>query len=349
MFTPLTILLAILGISLLVVVHETGHYVAARAFGMRVLRYSIGFGQVLWRYQPKGSPTVFQVCAIPFLAYVQIDGMNPMERVEPDDPQLFANKSIVARIVTIGAGPFANYLLASVIVFGLTLTYGVPVPAEHPLSVGEVQPSSPAAEAGIRPGDVFLEANGKPVASVSKLIGVTAPRGGQETVYRLRRGEETLEVTLTPEATGEGEPARVGVAFGGVRRSAGMAEAIGIAIATPIDETVRTVERLSAIVNRGSLNGLQVSGPVGMTKMMAQSASLGPQYYLRLLYLISIALGFFNLLPVPALDGGRLVFLGYELITRRRANEKVEAAIHTVGLLFLLGVLVLVTYQDFLR
>src|SRR5689334_8961912 len=106
--TPVELLLVILGISTLVIVHESGHYLAARAFGMRVLRYSIGLGPAIWRYQPKGSPTVFQVCAIPFLAYVQIDGMNPTDQVDPKDPTLYPNKSVVARIITIFAGPFAN-------------------------------------------------------------------------------------------------------------------------------------------------------------------------------------------------------------------------------------------------
>ena len=122
----MNIVVAILGISFLVVVHETGHYLAARAFGMRVLRYSIGFGPPIFRYQPKGSPTVFQVCAIPFLAYVQIDGMNPADEVDRDDPALFPNKGVLARMVTIFAGSFANYLAAMLIMFGFYLGFGMP-------------------------------------------------------------------------------------------------------------------------------------------------------------------------------------------------------------------------------
>src|SRR5262245_36827955 len=121
-------LIAILGISFLVVVHETGHYVAARAFGIRVLRYSIGFGPVVFKYQPRGSPTIFQICAIPFLAYVQIDGMNPAEEIDPRDPSLFPNKSVLARIITIFAGPFANYIAASLICFGVFAFDGIAIP-----------------------------------------------------------------------------------------------------------------------------------------------------------------------------------------------------------------------------
>jgi len=140
------VLITVVALSVLIIIHEGGHYLAARAFGMRVLRYSIGFGPTLFRYQPKGSPTVFQVAAIPFLAYVQIAGMNPNEEVDPDDPELYPNKSLFARATTIAAGPFANYLTASLIVFGLGVTDSLPPmqPAE-PMEVGHVVPDSPAA------------------------------------------------------------------------------------------------------------------------------------------------------------------------------------------------------------
>ena len=115
------ILLAILGLSLLVIVHEAGHYFAARAFGMRVTQFSIGFGPSLVSFQPKGSDTTFQIRAIPFMAYVMIAGMNPAEEFDPNDPTLYPNKSVFARIVTIFAGPFANYLAASLFVLGLGL------------------------------------------------------------------------------------------------------------------------------------------------------------------------------------------------------------------------------------
>ena len=116
------VLITVVALSVLIIIHEGGHYLAARAFGMQVLRFSIGFGPTLFRYQPKGSPTVFQVAVIPFLAYVQIAGMNPNEEVDPNDPELYPNKSLFARVTTIAAGPVANYLTASAIVFALGVT-----------------------------------------------------------------------------------------------------------------------------------------------------------------------------------------------------------------------------------
>src|SRR5882724_13246497 len=127
------VLVAILGLAVLMIVHEAGHLLAARAFGMRVVRFSIGFGPALWRYQARGSETVYQIALIPFLAYVQIAGMNPFEEVDPDDKSSYANASLVGRITAIFAGPLANYLFASVLFFICFAIGGVPKPTNKPI------------------------------------------------------------------------------------------------------------------------------------------------------------------------------------------------------------------------
>ena len=119
-------LLAILGLALLMIVHEGGHYLAARKFGMRVTKFSIGFGPTLFKHRPKDSPTTFQIAVIPFLAYVQIAGMNPFEEHDPNDKGSYANASLLGRIATIAAGPIANYLFASLFMFlGFMLYFGM--------------------------------------------------------------------------------------------------------------------------------------------------------------------------------------------------------------------------------
>src|SRR5271165_3022847 len=144
-------LVAILGLAVLMIVHEGGHYFAARKFGMRVVRFSIGFGPTIWKHQPKGSPTVYQVALIPFLAYVQIAGMNPYEESDPRDPASYANASLWARTVTIAAGPLTNYLFASVLIFFGLLIGGRDVPDETSLRV-DVEPG-PAQVAGVETND----------------------------------------------------------------------------------------------------------------------------------------------------------------------------------------------------
>src|SRR3970040_2233003 len=114
----------ILGLAVLMVVHEGGPLLAARAFGMRVIKFSIGFGPAVWRHQPRGSETVYQIALIPFLAYVQIAGMNPFEEVHPPDKTSYANASLIGRITAIAAGPLANYFFASVLFFGAFMLGG---------------------------------------------------------------------------------------------------------------------------------------------------------------------------------------------------------------------------------
>ncbi|HET6338115.1 MAG TPA: M50 family metallopeptidase [Polyangiales bacterium] len=341
----LQVLVAIFGISLLVIVHEAGHYLMARAFGIRVTRFSIGLGPVLAKYQPKGSPTVFQLCAIPFLAYVMIAGMNPAEEIDPNDPELYPNKSILARVLTIFGGPLANYLAASVMIFALALSgWRDEVPTE-PMVVSSVEAGTPADKAGLKAGDVILEANGKPIRNVRELIDVTLPRAGQATTYVLQRDGKALPpVTIVPRNNGGKGVIGVTPKFETRTRALPIGEATTLAVTLPWTLTVRNIEGMVDLIKRRSTEG--ITGPVGMGKLVAQQAEKGIYPFVGILIAISVALGYFNLLPFPALDGGRLVFLGYEVITRRRPNERIEAAVHAVGLLFLLGVIALVTLRD---
>ena len=340
------VLIAILGISLLVIVHEAGHYFAARAFGMRVTRFSVGFGPVLASYQPKGSPTTFQICAIPFLAYVMIAGMNPAEEVDPQDDSLYPNKGVFARIITIFAGPFANYAAASVMVFVLALTVGWfpsdPSKAREPMEIAAVEPESPAAKAGLAVGDLIVEAQGRSIRNVGELIEVTAPRAGQETVYVVERaGKRLAPLRITPrDNEGRGVIGVIPV----TRVQMNLSEAAIASMRAPFDLTLTQLKGMGEMIRRRTTEGL--TGPVGIVKLGAQQAEKGVFPFVFMLIAMSVALGLFNLLPFPALDGGRLVFLGYEVITRRRPNERFEATVHALGLLFLLGVIALVTYRD---
>jgi regulator of sigma E protease len=340
------VLITVAALSVLIIIHEGGHYLAARAFGMRVLRYSIGFGPTLFRYQPKGSPTVFQVAVIPFLAYVQIAGMNPNEEVDPNDPELYPNKSLFARISTIAAGPIANYLTASAIVFGLGVTNSLPPmqPAE-PMEVGEVVPESPAAVAGLQEGDIIVVANGQAIKNVSDLIDATTPRAGEPTLYVVEREGQLLPpITITP--ADRGGRGQIGVSAKMIRLYSNLNawESAKLSIALPYQMTMAQLNGLAEMVERRSTEG--IGGPVMMGKMVADAAEAGLPAFLWILMFISVALGMFNLLPFPALDGGRLIFLGYEAITRRRANERFEMAVHAFGIVLLLGVMILVTYRD---
>lgn len=341
------ILVAVFGISLLVIVHELGHYLAARAFGMRVTRFSIGVGPVLARFRPKDSPTVFQLSLFPFMAFVQIAGMNPAEDIDPNDPELYANKGVIARILTIFCGPFANYIAASLMIFGLATTIGwreAAGPAE-PMTVIQVHPGSPAQEAGIKEGDVIREANGQAVRNVEQLIDVTAPRANQPTTYLIEReGQALPPMTITPrDQEGRGV---IGVTpkYHFTYRQLPFVDAAQLALALPYEMTVTNLMAIADLIERRSTEGIK--GAVGMGRLIVAQVDKGIFDTVWILIAISISLGLFNLFPLPAMDGGRLLFLIYEVVTRRRPNERIEATVHMVGLLFFFCVIVLVTWRD---
>lgn len=344
-----SILVGIFGISLLVIVHEAGHYFAARAFGMRVTRFSIGLGPVIVSHTPKGSDTTFQICAVPFLAYVMIAGMNPAEEIDPKDPGLFPNKSVFARIVTIFGGPFANYLAASLMLFFMALfAWRIPAPVTEPMQISGIEEGSPAALAGLQPGDVVIEGNGQPIKNVKELIEVTRNRAGKATVYVVERaGKRLAPFTITPSSNGERGVIGVTPVVKTVITQLPIGEAAYKAVVLPYLFSIENLAGIWGLIERRTTEG--VTGPVGMVKLVAQQGEKGILPFMDILIAISVALGLFNLLPIPALDGGRLVFLGYELVTRRRPNERFEATVHAVGILFLLGVIALVTLRDVVR
>lgn len=338
-------LFAILGITLLVVIHESGHYLVARAFGMRVLRYSLGFGPVIAKFQPKGSDTIFQVSAIPILAYVQIDGMNPAEENDPNDPALYCNKGLFARLCVVLAGPFANYAAASIMVFGLYATMGVPeVDEAGPMVVTSVNVDSPAHQAGVEVGDQIIEANGVTIHRVEELIAETRDRVGMETVYRVRRGGELLPpMTITP-ADHEGRGI-IGITGGPTihRVDASLGRLVWLSIEHPIAFTGLQIQGITDMFRRRTLEGL--SGPPQMVQIVAEQAKQGVEEYVQILFAISVALGFFNLLPIPALDGGRAVFLLVELVSRRKPNAKLETIATLVGFVMLISLIVFVSVR----
>src|SRR5438552_3652712 len=173
-----SIVLAALGLAVLMVVHEGGHYFAARHFGMRVVKFSIGFGPTLWKHRPKGSPTVYQIAIIPFLAYVQIAGMNPYEENDPKDPGSYMNATLWGRIATIAAGPVANYLFASILFFIGFMAGGKLVTEQDSMRVS-VDPGGPADVAQIHNGDRFVSVDEKPVANWDDLKKAVGSHAGE--------------------------------------------------------------------------------------------------------------------------------------------------------------------------
>ncbi len=328
------LILGILALSLLMIVHEGGHYLVARACNMRVERFAIGIGPTIWRYQPRGSDTVFQVGLIPFMAYVQIAGQNPFEELEDDDEANFNNGTLFARISTIFAGPFANYLLASVMFFASALLAG------KASTMVEVLPNRPAAEAGIQKGDRVVAIDGKPVEHWREIPPLIKDKGENAIRLDLERAGKKIQITATPREY-EGR-ALLGISPQLVPMP--ISEAGALAIELPAKIVMANINIIGRMI--AGKEKPQLSGPLGIMRESEKAAKNGIASYIFFIGFISTAVGFFNMLPFPALDGGRLMFLGYEGVTRRRPNQKVEAQIHTAGMILLLTTLVFVTYRE---
>jgi len=343
--SPVAIVLAVLGLALLMVIHEAGHHFVARAFGMRVLRFSIGFGPILWRHQPRGSSTVYQIALIPFLAYVQVAGMNPFEEVDPDDKESYANASLTARIATIVAGPLANYFFASVLFFVALVIGGELVPSNS--TVVEVMKGGAAAAAHMKTGDRVVSIDGKPISTFDEMRRTVLAHPNDHLAVVVDRKGEQLTLDVTPQPKAEKGGGQILVQAKTERVPVTVREAAVKSLVAPAIVVDRLVVGLVRIILREEKADL--AGPVGIVKIAGSAAERGMDEYLEFLGMLSAYLGGFNLLPLPALDGGRLAFLGYEAVTRRRANARVEAGIHFVGLVMLLTLLAVVTVFDFRR
>lgn len=335
------ILAAIFGLALLMIVHESGHHLVARAFRMRVLRFSIGFGPAIWRHQPKDSDTVYQVALIPFLAYVQIAGMNPFEESDPEDKGSYANATLPARILTVIAGSMANYLFASVLFFGALMIGGQHVPT----TVVDVVDGGAAQIGHMQDGDEITHIGGTRIETFEQMRTIILANASRELEVVVLREGKPVTVKVTPEPKGDNGGGLIGVAPASTRRvPVAMGEAISISIARPADVVYRLVMGLGRIITGKEKASL--TGPIGISKDIGEAAHRGLDDYLNILGILSAYLGGFNLLPIPALDGGRLMFLVYEGVARRKPNARIEAHIHAIGLLMFLALMVVVSVFD---
>jgi regulator of sigma E protease len=356
-------LLALLSLGFLIIVHEGGHFFVARWCKMRVERFSVGFGPGILKHQAK-SGTIFQLAPIPFGGFVEIRGMNIAEDVDPDDALAYPNRPAWQRFLTIFAGPATNYLSAIVLAFLLYSCHGQDSSWRW-FSIAHVNEGFDASgklEVGDRilaVDDTPILARGEYVTPEGKTIRagvlrerVNAKHGGPVKLT-VRRDGKTLDVVVTPKLSFASMPysAEPTYLMGIIPAEepdvlkVGVFTAVADSLQYPIDQTKMIAGGLYDIV-RGQEEA-DPGGPKRIYDEFAKAWKLGPVTGIKLLMLLSVYLGLFNLFPLPALDGGRLVFLSYELVTRRRANPKIEAMVHMAGIMVLGVVMILVTLKDF--
>jgi regulator of sigma E protease len=330
-------LLTFLAIIVLIVVHEWGHYAVARWCKMKVEKFSIFFGPAIAKIKTK--TTTFQIGTVPLGGFVQITGMNPMEDHDPKDPFIYPNRPAWQRFLTILAGPAMNYVAAVVIVFGIFVAWGIPIAKQRVASLIE---KGPAAAAGIRPGDILVSIDGEPVDMDHPAGAILDARKGSAVVVQLLREGQPVEIRVTPQQR-DGGHYLIGVQLMAVDPEFHRRGVLAAAKASLIFPIARTGDIIRSLAH---LRASDVSGPIQITHQVGELLHRDPRGALVVIASLSIFLGLFNLLPLPALDGGRLAFLLYEIILRRRVNQRFEAGVHMVGIVVLLGVMVLVMFKD---
>jgi regulator of sigma E protease len=333
------LILAIVALGILIIVHEGGHFLIARLSGMRVDRFSIGFGPTLVSF--KRGETIYQIAWIPLGGFVQIAGLNPGEEgIAADDPRAYPNRPAWQRFATIFAGPGTNYIFAAAVMVFFYLIWGVPIDGKTPL-VGGIKDGKPAATAGLELGDEIVAINGKKIGDTQQVSPAITASNGQPVTIDVMRAGQAKTFTVKPEKL-DGDW-RIGIEIWPKEEYA----------PAPFGQTVKEGVlfpiRYSGFILHGfreifaGRQKAEFSGPVGIVKVMQRQIAQGWKNALQIVAIISVYLGLFNLLPVPALDGGRLAFLSWELISRRRVNQRVEQTIHMVGMMVLLAFLVWVT------
>lgn len=334
-------LLAILALGALVAVHELGHLLFARLFKLRVDQYALGFGPALLAFR-RGA-TEYSLRAIPIGGYVRIHGMNPHEDLVAGDPTSYASLAPWKRLLVLFGGPLTNYLLAVAISCAVYVS-GTHVPV--PMTVGTVEPGSEAARALVRPGDVILTLDGVPVSGWSVFAERVAESPGQTLTLGLLRHGDIVMVQVKPRADERGL-GRIGIRQQYVYKRHALGEAV-------INAFVHT-ERLAAEglelawrLVRGK-PGVELAGPIAVVKATSDAAAEGEESFLRLLVALSVALAVFNILPLPSLDGGRMVFVALAAVTGREIPAVLETLIHFVGFLLIIALTVWVAFSDVRR
>lgn len=357
----LFVLAAIALLGVMVMVHECGHFFAARLTGIPVKEFAIGFGPRLLSWKSRKHETRFFLRAIPAGGYCMFYGEDDAAGIEKNDPRNIGRHSVWKRMLTIAMGPMMNFVLALVVATALFCFVGQDVGGEYGYAViQQVEENSPAAQAGLQTGDVLLQVNGQDASGkgetetlrVSELIGGYR-QGDAPLSLVLRRGEGEVSVQLTPFFDGETGRFRVGVSLLSEYPPNFQPVSLPKAVALGADYCVRAggaiLSGLKAMITTGE-GFEESSGPVGIVQLIAEETQrAGWMAYVQLLVLISVNLGLMNLIPIPGLDGSRIIFLLIEAVRRKPVPQKWEAYVHLSGYVLLIGLMFVMTAKDILR
>lgn len=353
----LSVLAAIAVLAVLIVVHELGHFFAARAQGIYANRFSIGFGPILWKYQ--GPETEYAIRAFPLGGFVGFPDDDPDSKIPPDDPNLLKNRPVLDRAIVISAGVIANLVFAYFLLVGQVGFVGIPEVKFQPgVLVPDVRAevSQAGARAGIKPGDVIVSVDGKPLGastdSIQLLMATIRDNPNKPIKLTVQRNGEPLPqpLVVTPEPTEDGK-GRIGVQLspnGTVerRRVSNPIEILTAAASEFQRITWLIVQGFAKLITNFGQVADQISGPVKIVDEGAKLVRADATSLFSFGALISINLAIINILPLPALDGGHLAFLLIEGLRGKPLPSKIQDGVMQTGLMLLLGLGIFLIVRD---
>ena len=342
------VLVGVLLLGILVAVHEFGHFMAARLTGIEVMEFAIGMGPKLIGWTGKRG-TKFSLRCIPFGGFCAFYGEDDVEGKSKDDPRAYNKQAVWKRMITVAMGPVMNFVLAFVVLTGYLWYVGDAVVEPYIYGVEE---NGPAYVAGIQTDDVITAVNGVNVLDGTKDTLIAAIDGDDPLVLTVRRGSEVFETTADPFWDDNTRSYRIGITVSGH-----IVDTLPISFGTAVSRgwsdclsfSTAILDALRALVTTGE--GLdETGGPVAVISMVSQEvANYGVDAFITMLAFISVNLGIMNLLPIPGLDGSRLLFHAIEGVRGKPIKPELEGTIHLVGTLLLLGLLAIITLRDVWR
>jgi len=352
----ITIIIFILILTVLVLIHELGHFLVAKKFGIKVEEF--GFGLPPRAFGIKIGETIYSINWLPIGGFVKLYGEDDpgialLKRKGPETSRAFFNRPIWQRAAVVVAGVLMNFVLA-VVILSYIFTQGVPT-ATGIVKIDEIVADSPAAKVELVKGDVIAKVNGENVKTIRELQSKIQPKIEETIVLTIQQENKTKEVAITTKKEViEGRTVGIiGVALSdSVIKYYSILEAPIAGTLEAINLSWATVSGLAVMLWSWLILGQApqgVAGPVGVAQLTGHVVRFGPMAVLSFAGLLSLNLAIFNILPIPALDGGRFFFILIEAVTRRRVNANFERYAHTIGMMILLALIALITFRDITR
>ncbi|AFS78572.1 putative membrane-associated zinc metalloprotease [Gottschalkia acidurici 9a] len=319
---------------IVVLVHEFGHFIVAKLSGVLVHEFAIGMGPKILSF--KKGETDYTLRLLPIGGFVKMEG----EDEDSDSERGFGKQPIGTRIAIVSAGAIMNFILALVVFFIHAYTIGTPT-----TTISGVTEGMPAQEAGLKEGDKIININNKEIKSWDNVIEEIDKSGDKNIKITVLRNEKEKTFNIEPVNAEKENRLVIGVERGTERSFTG-------AVKESVKNFASTIKMMLEFIGRifqGNINKDEVSGPVGIVYAVGEVSKYGFMYVLLFTGLISINLGLFNLLPIPALDGSRIVFLFIELLRGKPVDPNKEGFIHMIGFILLILLMIVVAYNDIVK